>query len=128
MAQISFVEETREKSHQKPRRSNRALTDVVAENLDQLGNLTASSVDVAYICEELKKRAQAVAAPVQPPNWSNPPLLGGAGTRSSATVNGRSPGCQRPCGHAREFGKLEALIGSLRSEVVQLHFDAFQDL
>ena len=120
------------KSHQKPPRPNHTLTDVVAENLDQLGNLTALSVDVVHICEELKKRPQAVAAKVPPPSWSNPPLLGEEPgpdhqrqSRQGVPVGGA---CQRHCGHAREFGKVEAEIGSLRSEVVQLHFDAFQDL
>ena len=58
-------------SHQKPLRPNQALTDVVAENVDQLGNLTALGVDVAHICEDLKKRAQAVAAPAPRPNWTD---------------------------------------------------------
>ena len=81
------------KSLQKPPRPNHALTDVVAENLDQLGNLTALSVDVAHICEELKKRLQAVAAKVPPPSWSNPPLLGEEpGPDHQRQSKGRSPG------------------------------------
>ena len=129
VVQISFVGEN-EKKHQKPRH---ALTDVVAENLDQLGNLTALGVDVAHIFEELKKRAQAVAAPMPPPIWSNPPpTRRGAGARSSATVKGRSHGQGELVSDIvvmqGSLGNWRTEIGSLRSEVVQLHFDAFQDL
>ena len=132
VVQISFVEETALIPTRSHARSNDTLTDVVAENLDQLGNLTALGVDVAHICEELKKRAQAVAAPVQPPNWSIPPLLGQEPgpdhqRRSSVGVLAGSA-FSRHFGQARERGKLEAEIGSLRSELVQLHCDASQDL
>ena len=104
-------------SHQKSLRPNHALTDVVAENVDPLGNLTALGVDVAHICEDLKKSEHRP--------WPHQ-RRGRAGRANSAWRGTRTRSSATPKGRSHRQRSLSATlwqskeIGSLRSELVQL--------
>ena len=81
------------------------------------GNLTALGVDVAHICEDLKKkRAQAMAAPAPRPSWTGQLSL----ERNQDQIISDTQGKKSPS--AELVSDIVAKQGnrSLRSEVVQL--------